>query len=212
MYIKRHNKAVCMLQAAVSAGTKGGMLCVMMDACPASDLPDGVLGTRLPKWLLPRSSLPVILDPSSQRPLCPTIVRRKLRPDLLYVEGLPAEAIVSGAVPRSTRKCCTVHVIEIGYVAESPASLAARVRDKHQQHAALCAALSSAGWRLHEGSPNVLLLGQAGTVFDAWSRGLDALGVVGRSRDTLLNSLHVHALTSAAAINLCRTQLESGAA
>ena len=209
LYIARHNKAVCMLQAAVSAGSKGGMLCVMMDACRASDLPDGILGTRLPSWLLPRSCLPTIMCPRTDQPLSPTVVRRKLRPDLLFVEGLNASDVQrSASVRRSLRGRCTVHVVEVGYVVESTASVEDRLRQKCEQHADLCAALRRAGWQLHNDGPTVLLLGQAGAVFSAWADGLQGLGVSSTAADALMRDLHLHSLRAATAINMRRLQLE----
>ena len=211
-YIARHNKAVCMIHAAVSVGLKGSMLCVAMDACPRADLPAGVLGTRLPRWLLPRSCLPTIACPVTQLPLPPSAVRRKLRPDLLFVDGLAPEDVRGGKVPRSTRARCTVHVIEVGYVSESSHHYIAHSKRKLAQHARLCAALTSAGWVVSGGGPTVMLLGQAGTIFGCCEASLLGLGVVGYPCVALMRALHLHSLACALAINTTRLSLESGRA
>ena len=177
LYINRHNKAVMLLQAAVSAGSKSGMLCIMMDAGRACTLPVGILGTRLPKWLIPDRHLPTILT-DTNRPLCHTAVRRKLRPDILYIANLSPTLTRAGAsIPGREKKLATIHIIEVGYVSESSDAYLDRIRQKREQHASLCTALTSAGWRIHNAQPTVLMLGQAGTVFSEWPAALKTLHI-----------------------------------
>ena len=208
LYVARHNKAVITLHASVAAGPKGGMLCVMMDACPTAALPDGILGTRLPPWLLPARSLPAMTCPLTAQPLCPASVRRKLRPDLLYVEGLSAADVASTPIPRRLRRRAVVHVVEVGYITETADSYQAGLARKRAQHDTLCAALRDAGWRIRGDGPTVLLLGNAGTVFCDWAPALSALGVAAEPALSLMRSLHTHSLRYAAAINKQRLTLE----
>ena len=71
----------------------------------------------------------------------------------------------------------TIHIIEVGYVSESSDTYLERIQQKREQHASLCTALASAGWRIHNNQPTALMLGQAGTVFSSWPDVLNDLGV-----------------------------------
>ena len=209
MYISRHNGAVCMLHRAVSDGAKGSsLLCVLLDAGRRADLPEGVLGTRLPPWLLPDSCLPD--DPAAGSPAG---LRAKLRPDLLYVSGLPMSAVPrdpTRMIPQRRRSAATVFVLEVGYVSDSSDGLEDMVARKHEQHAVLCACLVRAGWRVHSGGPIVLPLGTVGSVFNAWRDAALLLGVPALAVPPLLRALHLHSVDSAASINRTRLHLERG--
>ena len=83
-----------------------------MDAGQAADLPEGVVGKRLPPWILPK------VDNET---------RRKLRPDIHIIEGLD-----SNTVPQENTnnyaKCINnlkhikentkIHIIEVGYTGD----------------------------------------------------------------------------------------------
>ena len=145
------------------------------------------------------------------RPLCPTAVRRKLRPDILNIENMsPSLARPGAGISSRVKGRATVHIIEVGYVSESSDTYLERIQQKREQHASLCTALASAGWRIHNNQPTALMLGQAGTVFSEWQDVLKDLGVTASRADTLMRSLHVHALRYAYSINTQRLKLERG--
>jgi ribonuclease HI len=216
MYISRHNGAVCMLQRAVSEGDKGSsLLCVLMDAGQRADLPEGVLGSRVPPWLLPDSCLSdgqsASPGGSDATPELPEVQRLKLRPDLLFISGLPPSAVPrdpTRVVPARRRMAATVYVVEVGYVSDSSAALAGMLERKRAQHAALCACLARAGWRVHTGGPLVLPLGSTGTVYNAWRDAALLLGVPAAAVPPLMRALHLHSVDTAASINRTRLHLE----
>ncbi|GAX77233.1 hypothetical protein CEUSTIGMA_g4679.t1 [Chlamydomonas eustigma] len=74
--ILRHNQAVCRLQSTLRNGLLGDSI-MIMDATSTSQLPPGVISTRLPTWLTPRT--PPRLPPTFDPP--------KLHPDILLIEG-----------------------------------------------------------------------------------------------------------------------------
>lgn len=212
-YIERHNEAVRMLYRVVAHGDHGGsMLCVAMDAGPAGDLPAGVLGTRLPAWLLPDCSLPALTD--GPLPLPPSEVRAKLRPDLLFIDGPLTSSHYSGAgssPPAGIRRQCTVYVIEVGFISESSCDAAgytSALARKTEQHSRLCDALRAAGWRVHGGAPLVLLVGHFGTVFQPWQPALRAMGVPRAAASLFLRRLHMHSLACAVKLEGTRVRLE----
>ena len=209
MYINRHNGAVRMLHEAVMNGSKGSsLLCAAIDAGPRDALPEGALGTRLQPWLVPDACLPaehgdLVLSADERR--------TKLRPDLLYISGLPSSAVPrdpTRMIPHRRRAAATVYLLEVGYVSDSSDSLDAMLARKREQHATLCRCLQLAGWRVHSGAPIVLPLGTAGTVYNAWRDTAVMLGVPVAATLALLRALHLHSVDSAVSINRTRLHLE----
>lgn len=203
-----------MLQRAVALGTRGAMFCVAMDACAEANLPEEVMGTRPPRWLLPASCLPSMTDADGNT-LPAHAVRRRLRPDLLFIEGLTQADLRSrGGRPRvplpEVKQRCKVHILEVGYVSDSSDRFLQKLTEKRQQHDALCTALRAAGWTIHGDGPHVLLLGVAGTIFNQWQHTLPALGVCKSAAVRLMHKLHTHALATACSINGTRLKLEQG--
>jgi hypothetical protein len=92
-------------------------------------------------------------------------------------------------------------------------TLKVQAQQKREQHASLCTALTSAGWRIHNAQPTVLMLGQAGTLlrmFSEWPSVLKTLGVAAHRAESLMRSLHLHVLRYALSINTQRLKLERG--
>ena len=227
--IARHNAAVCRIHDAIASGSKGGCFCVM-DATARDDAPDTVYSTRLPAWLLPD---------------VPASTRAKMRPDILLIDGLPLASVRAlGEMKRMSPPALaalqsrgTVHVIEVGYCAESSTFQAARER-KCTQHVALCRALLAAGWTLAAPLPvspdappaqaaahapprrtpcrseppdpdyTLIMLGMAGTIFTPFDRALVRLGVSASVVSELARDLHVHAVVAASRIVCLRRALD----
>ena len=209
MYINRHNTAVRMLHAAVMAGTKGSsLICAAMDAGRSDDLPEGVHSTRLHPWLVPDACIPD--DPD--HPTASAAERRaQLRPDLLYISGLPPSAVPrdpTRMIPHRRRAAATVYVLEVGYVSDASDALSAMLQRKREQHSRLCDCLRGAGWRVHSGSAMILPLGTAGTVYTTWRDSARQLGVNATATSALMRALHLHSVDCAAAINRTRLRLE----
>jgi hypothetical protein len=209
MYINRHNAAIHMLHNAVMNGSKGSsLICAAMDAGRNDALPEGVLGSRLLPWLIPDHCLPD--DPDA--PGAPADDRRaKLRPDLLYISGLPPSAVPRDStrmIPHRRRSAATVYVLEVGFVSDSSDALSAMLDRKRHQHAQLCACLVQAGWKVYSAAAVVLPLGTAGTVYNAWRDVALMLGVSAHATSALMRALHLHSVDCAASINRTRLRLE----
>jgi hypothetical protein len=87
MAISRHDQAVKLIQKAIRLSPLGGFYTIM-DAGTTKTLPDDVEGKRLPSWLFP--DIDATLSAAEQATEAER--RTKLRPDILVVEGLQAQA------------------------------------------------------------------------------------------------------------------------
>ena len=189
LYITRHDEAVRKTVKAIRAGSLGGSFCIM-DAGTM----DGVLnvaahGKRIPNFLLPD------IDPDTLK---------RMRPDILLIEGLPAAATrrdIQTAL-RNQRNY-TIHIVEVGYGPDT------RIQDtltrKQKQHERLKAALSEAQWKVEE---HIIVLGHAATTYKSTASALKALGLTHDQATRLMASLHIHATLLLRTIVQARRRLE----
>jgi hypothetical protein len=191
-----------MIQSALLFGSLGDAYTIM-DATAAASLPDGVIGTRVPSWMLPSV-------PSQDLAL--------LRPDLLIIEGLSttAAAALGGrlqdpSVLAHIQSRCRIHLIELGYTSESLHSQS--VHRKQDQHSQLLLALAHAGWTVvpgFHGSPyHVLMLGITGVIFRPFTDVLNLLGLRPDAITTLLRDLHVHSVRFVSSLVRLRRRIEA---
>lgn len=192
MRIARHNAALLHVQACIHQGSLGGCFTIM-DATSRSCLPVGVSSTRLPLWMLPRYA--------GDRDL--------FRPDILLIAGLPTTLAPSAPMCASALAAlqthCVVHIVELTYTHDSAYS--STLLRKHAQHVLLVQALTNAGWTVHA-PVHVILLGTYGTIFSLISPVLRHLGVINHVVPSLLQRLHIHAVTTAHAMLTLRRRLE----
>jgi hypothetical protein len=159
--ILRHDGGVKIIQKAISKGPTGGFY-MIMDAGKGSDLPEGVMGKRIPQWLLP--DLPT--DTTELTNKEENARRKKLRPDILIIEGL-AEANIRGLTDDATRQYIyanrhrlTVHIIEVGYCGDL--NHESKDFDKRAQHAELVTLIRSSGLTVKFHDP--VTLGRCGSI------------------------------------------------
>jgi hypothetical protein len=116
-----------------------------MDATSADRLPIGVHSTRLPDWMVPLTPPSFDIDFNF----------RRLRPDLLIIEGLPyneflrlqrSSTFTTPATQTRLRQTCTLHIIEVGYTSEF--SLDSSTAKKHKQHNQLVELLLFNNWKV----------------------------------------------------------------
>jgi hypothetical protein len=200
-----------LIHAKIVQGTKGGCL-MILDATSRDALPQGVLDTRLPQWMLPYTS-PAVLS--------------TYRPDLLLIDGLltvdapfaddPAPSgsadtrVLHPVTLKELQRRCVIHIVELAYTIES--CFDDTLARKRAQHTALVIALTAAGWKLFEVKPSeyvhVVLVGSTGVIFKHIHDVLLALGLNARKIPKFLESLHIFAVQYAAAIVRCRRRLEN---
>ena len=147
------------------------------------------MGTRLPPWMLPH---------------LPTEVVAKLRPDILYIKGLPAE-MRNNMEPLEDKTGLTIHIVEIGY---GPDTRYVDKRDeKQRQHQQLVTELRAAGWLVAD--PHVIILGTGATIYKATTAFLKNTLQLSRAkiRDTV-HRLIRHAAHAAHTIVTTRRHLE----
>ena len=131
-----------------------------MDAGKDNDLPDDVTGKRLPDWLID-------LEGANRSPDDPESTRRrKLRPDILIIEGLTASDI-AGLNPdeirehvRNNTQRLIVHVLEVGYC--SDINHAHKDNDKRTQHEGLVTLLRGSNLQVQFHDP--VTLGRCGSL------------------------------------------------
>ena len=163
MKIARHDQSVKLIQKAIALGPMGGFY-MIMDAGKDCDLPDGVSGKRVPTWILP----PIDANTTPEARQIEKTRRRKMRPDILILEGLEEKDVRGSNVDRirshindlnATRKL-RIHVIEVGYC--SDLDHAAKDSDKRKQHEDLVALLRQTCPRTSFHDP--VTLGRCGTI------------------------------------------------
>ena len=193
LYISRHNEAVRAIAKALSRGSLSGHY-MIMDACAAGALPHYVSATRLPPWLLPGM-------PDGQR--------KKLRPDILIVEGLSKRDVEDDDDP-SPNRGCTVHIIEVGYCGDL--GHAAKRLAKEDQHRELAAALQEAGWKVAYGQDHIITVGVGGTIHNGTIPTLQDLGVTKAAAQACMRSIHTNTVHRAGDIIRVRRMKERLAA
>jgi hypothetical protein len=150
-YISRHNKALLLLNKALSLSTMAPHLRIL-DATAGDALPAGVTSNRIPDWVLPN------VDPST---------RLKFRPDIMVIENLPTtdyhiQALRTCTDPTERARLCRnrhlkIHLVELGYT--SCTRYLEKLEEKRQQHAHLRSTLLQAGWPSVSITPLVLSTG-----------------------------------------------------
>ena len=188
-YVKRHNDAVRMTVRALQRGRHGGAFTIM-DAA-ARDLDTD--GNRFPQFLLP------VLEETK---------RRKMRPDILRILGLPAHPTPSDiARATSHQSTCTIQLVEVGYCSDF--SWKRKLEEKQAQHVALAQALTEAGWKVET---HYIILGNCGTIYKPTLATLQDLGLTAAQATTLCNELNIHAIFLLHEIVCARRELEAAAA
>ena len=187
-YIKRHNDALRMIVRALRRSRHGGTFTIM-DAA-ARDLDTD--GNRVPQFLLP------VLEETK---------RRKMRPDILRVLGLPAHPTRSDTARATSHKSsCTIQIVEVGYCSDF--SWKRKFEEKQKQHEALAQALTQAGWKVEM---HFIVLGNCGTIYKPTLATLQDLGLSAAQATTLCNELNIHAIFLLHEIVCARRELEAAA-
>jgi hypothetical protein len=191
MYVARHDKAVRSIHKTLLRNA-GGAAYTVMDACREEELQEySADAKRLPEWLLPG---------------VPEEERRRMRPDILRVIGLPAAPTpeqVQEAVRCKHRH--PIQIVEVGYTADTKWQ---EKRDaKKEQHKMLVTALRQAGWTVET---YIILVGRTGTVYKFCKAALEQLGTTRQAACALLVKLSVQAVLAAHNIGMARRRLERG--
>jgi hypothetical protein len=186
-YILRHDEAVRMICEAILHGSLGGCYTVM-DAGRRVDLPHGVADKRVAEWLLPD---------------IPDAQRRTMRPDILLIPGVTETRHPTSMEDRSNY---TVHIIEVGYCADTQLDL--KQHEKAQQHQQLADLLSGAGWNVQYTTLQALSLGYCGAIRKDLAKAMQSVGVEHKDASTLCTRLHWHAVDTCCNIVKVRRLLE----
>ena len=201
-YIARHNKALLRIHSAFMQGSKATSL-LILDATARDQLPHGVYHNRIPQWMLPT---------------VPPDILKKLRPDILLMDGFPLSEAPKPTMSRLSQmdlrriqQRCTLVIAELGYTIESLYS--ERLTDKRQQHLHLVSLLLAAGWNIAFNLADFdyvhfIILGSAGTIFCNVHSTLLYLGLSPSQVVKLLSSLNTHATQSAFSIVTLRRHIE----
>ena len=187
MRIARHDEAVRILQSAIEKAPSRDhrTMYTIMDAGPATNLPEGVSGKRLPSWLLPA---------------LPASDKLKMRPDLLIITGFenPGDDASPEDIWRSLlhqRAPVMIHIIEVGYGNDT--ALAEKDLEKREQHLALYNELTKPGhFAPHCVKYHTVPLGRCGAIPSSLRilfRDL-GLGSTDASVCTCAKKLHVNAI------------------
>jgi hypothetical protein len=173
LVIERHNNAVRILVKALVQARKlraEGYLVVdagneTQEAFPQSH-------TRLPAWMVPDD-----IDP---------VHRSHLRPDILYVEGLPNRDPTPADIVWH-KAHSKIHILEIGYCSDTRYHEACS--RKEHQHQELTRILTAAGWQQVQ-PIQVIILGHCGTIFRPTDRVLrDLMGYTTQETDRIVHKL-----------------------
>jgi hypothetical protein len=173
-YINRHNRAVCIIQKAVSKEAKGNNY-MIMDAGKQDELPDTVRTQRMPDTLRP-----------------PHINKEewgKFRPDLVMITGM-----LANETPTHGTKL-HIQMVEVGYCSDTNHDV--KIKEKEKQHAQLLAILTEAG---HTVGYHPITLGTTGTIRKETLTTLQQLGLTLPHALTTMNKLHKNAISSASNI------------
>ena len=188
LVIERHNAAARKILTAILNGSRGAW---QVAADIGSKRKMGMLAcedSRVPNFLLADTDFP---EGPEQR--------AKMRPDILLIEPISAKQPV-GPAREMPRK---VLIVEVGYCSDT--RMVEKLNDKYEQHAQLKSLLLARG---HTVSVLPIVLGNTGSVYTTNADVLRALGVNRATRERLLTSLSIHAVTSMHKIIRTRRQLE----
>ena len=130
LYIARHNEVVATAGKAIMDGVKGGCLAVLMaDAGWHGKITGLSVQSRIRSQVL--------------RDVQESMLRR-MRPDMLLIEKNTGDNVLPTLYdlehPRH-RRCCKVHVVEVGFCAE--VAYAQKYKEKYEQHCAMRSVRSS---------------------------------------------------------------------
>ena len=154
----------------------------IMDACALADLPPEVQTKRIPEWLLPA---------------VPPDTLKRMRPDLLIIEGLKEPS--PAANPHMTRMELKrginfkyrFHIMEVGYCCDT--NHEDKDLQKQQQHATL-RDLLQAEYPLPDIRYHSIPLGRCGTIPASLASTLKDLGLPSGKATCIAEDLHVHAV------------------
>jgi hypothetical protein len=186
-YILRHDEAVRMVCEAILQGSLGGCYTIM-DAGRRVDLPHGVADKRMAEWLLPG---------------IPEAQRRTMRPDILLIPNVTEANYPTSIEDRSNY---TVHIIEVGYCADTQHNL--KQHEKAQQHQQLADMLIEAGWKVQYTTLQALSLGYCGAIRKDFTKALQSVGIEPKDASNLCTRLHWHAVDTCCNIVKVRRLLE----
>ena len=151
-YIARHNAAVLKIYEATQKGDMHNCYAIV-DATARDALPLGVESNRIPEWILPK-----LLEAD----------RKKLRPDILIIEGLDrgmADTFkgLTGSNRKTAMRDYTIHILEVGYTSHT--RYLDKMQEKSDQHEKLVADLREEGWKVQYTDQHRIVLGTPGTIY-----------------------------------------------
>ena len=181
--VARHDGAVKILHGVLQK--RMGAWATFMDAGTQADLPASVQGKRLPAWLLPEE-------------LITAAERRKLRPDMLIIEGLivyaedleDEQSMHELRASKLMRSGVVCHIFEVGYCSDTDST--SKEAEKRDQHKRLEILLMSQGLKVEY---HAIPLGRCGTIPACLptllksTLGMDSTSIAGCTR-----KLHRHAV------------------
>ena len=170
-YINRHNRAVCLIQKAISKAAQGNNYMVM-DAGKQDELPETVSMQRMPDTLRP----PHILQ----------VDWHKFRPDLVMITGMLADEIPTHGMKLH------MEMVEVGYCSDT--NHETKIQEKQEQHKQLLTILREAG---HTVRYHPITLGTTGTIRVEALTTLQQLGLTLPHALKTMNKLHQNAISSA---------------
>ena len=181
MRIARHDGAVRKLQKHLSKSSMRGFYTIM-DACALADLPPEVQAKRIPAWLLPK---------------VPPDTLKRMRPDLLIIEGLkePSPTADPNATHQELRYNLNFrykfHILEVGYCCDT--NHEEKDLEKQQQHTNL-RDLLQAEYPLAKIEYHTIPLGRCGSIPASLVPTLEGLGLPHPKATSITEDLHIHAL------------------
>ena len=200
-YILRHDQAVAMILKTIKNGKNGGCYTIM-DAGQAADLPEGVAGKRLPPWILPK------VDNET---------RRKLRPDILIIEGLDSNTVPQENTNKYAKfinnikhikENTKIHIVEVGYTGDL--AFIQKKEEKQEQHKDLVSLLRGEGWTIDEKTlARPIVLGVGGAMYKDTRACLLHLGVEPPRVEKIMRKLNMHATQAVSSILHARREEET---
>jgi ribonuclease HI len=190
LYISRHDDAVIKIYKALQKGDDGGFFTII-DAGTMKEVLHTLTadGKRVPDWLLPNTDADTL---------------RRMRPDILRIQGLPAHPTAPEIQEACTyKRHYKIQLIEVGYCSDF--NWKKKLEDKKQQHAELINALRAEGWETEE---HYIILGSKGTILKDATTAFQKLGLTKTQAVKLMSSLNIHTVNWLATIVRTRRQQE----